>query len=243
MTEREAALVAHGVRELVLANRILAREGVIDDFGHVSLRHPLRPDRFLLARSRSPEVVTAEDILEFDLDGRLIGDDPRRPYLERFIHGAVYAARPDVQAVTHHHARAVIPFTVTDVPLRPVFHMGAVMGPEAPVWDSQPEFGDTRMILDTLEMGQSLARALEHRRVVLLRGHGAVCAAASLRAVCMISVHMKSNAELLLQALPLGAPTYLTPGEVEQTGAMLLSEVPLARAWAYWTARAGFAGL
>jgi len=239
----ETDLLDHSISQLVIANRILAREDVIDDFGHVSVRHPTRPDRFLLSRSRSPEVVTRGDIMEFDLDGTLLSDDPRRPYAERFIHAALYAARPEVNAVSHHHARPVIPFTVTGVPLKPIFHMGAVAGPDVPVWDSQPEFGDTNMLVDSLPMGQSLARTLGDRAAVLLRGHGAVCAAADLRAICMISIYLKENAELILNSLPLGQPAYLTDGEIEKARALLLSDMPLTRAWDYWAARAGFAGL
>jgi ribulose-5-phosphate 4-epimerase/fuculose-1-phosphate aldolase len=239
----EQTLREDAVRNLVLANRILAREDVIDDFGHVSVRHPVNPERFLLSRSRSPEVVTADDIMEFELDGTLVSDDRRRPYSERFIHGAVYMARPDVDAVSHHHARAVIPFSLTDTPLRPVFHMASVIGAEIPVWDSQPEFGDTNMLVDSLEMGRSLARSLGAGACALLRGHGGICAAANLRAVCRISISMRDNAELILKTLPLGAPKYLSPGEIEKAGAMLLGDMPLTRAWDYWTARAGFQGL
>lgn len=233
----------HAVRDLVLANRILAREDVIDDFGHVSMRHPTNPGRFLLSRSRSPEVVTRDDIMEFELDGTLVSDDPRRSYAERFIHGAIYMVRDDVGAVTHHHARSVIPFSVTGVPIRPVFHMGSVAGAEVPVWDSQAEFGDTNMLVDSLEMGHSLAMTLGQGRAALLRGHGAVCAAADLRAVCMVSVYLKDNAELILNSLPLGEPSYLSAGEIELASSMLLSDMPLARAWDYWTARAGYQGL
>ncbi len=236
-------LVENAIRELVLANRILAREDVIDDFGHVSVRHPTNPDRFLLSRSRSPEVVTRDDIMEFELDGTLVSDDNRRPYAERFIHGAIYMARPDVNSVSHHHARSVIPFSVTDTPLRPVFHMASVMGTDIPVWDSQPEFGDTNMLVDSLDMGHSLAKTLGNGRAALLRGHGAICAAPDLKAICMISIYMKDNAELILKTLPLGEPKYLAPGEIEKAGSMLLSDMPLARAWDYWTARAGFSGI
>ena len=236
-------LLDHAIRDLVLANRILAREDVIDDFGHVSVRHPTNPERFLLSRSRSPQVVTRDDIMEFELDGTLVSDDNRRPYAERFIHGAIYMARPDVQSVSHHHARSVIPFSVTDVPLKPVFHMGSAAGHTIPLWDSQPEFGDTNMLVDRLDMGQSLAKALGGERAALLRGHGAVCAAPNLRAICMISIYMKENADLILKTLPLGTPKYLTDGEVEKAGTMLLGEMPLARAWDYWTARAGFQGI
>lgn len=239
----ETELRDNAVRDLVLANRILARENIIDGFGHVSVRHPTNPNRFLLSRSRSPEVVTRDDIMEFDLDGTLVSDDHRRPYAERFIHGAIYMSRPDVNSVSHHHADSVIPFSLTGIPLRAVYHMGAVAGAEIPVWDSQSEFGDTNMLVDTLEMGKSLARALDDNTVVLLRGHGAVCAAAGLRAICMVSIYMRDNAELILSTLPLGQPKYLTAGEIKKTAAMLLSDMPLARAWDYWTARAGFQGL
>ncbi len=237
------AVVDHTIRDLVIANRILAREDVIDDFGHVSVRHPCDAGRFFLSRSRSPQNVTRDDIMEFALDGSLISDDTRRPYAERFIHGAIYMARPDVGAVSHHHARSVVPFSASDVPLKPIFHMASVMGAEVPVWDSQVEFGDTNMLVDTLEMGHSLARTLGDRRAALLRCHGAICAAPDIRGICMISIAMKDNAELILKSLPLGDPKYLTPGEIEMAGKMLLGEMPLARAWDYWTTRAGFAGL
>ncbi|WP_210257486.1 class II aldolase/adducin family protein [Chelativorans sp. ZYF759] len=147
MTEAAASNTDQSVIEatitnLFLANRILAREDVIDDFGHVSVRNPLNPDHYFLSRSRSPAVVTRADIMEFTLDGETVGDDTRRPYAERHIHGAIYKDRPDVNAVTHHHARSVIPFTMVDVSLRPVFHMASVIGEQMNVWDSQDEFGD-----------------------------------------------------------------------------------------------------
>lgn len=237
------ANVENTIRELVIANRILAREDIIDDFGHVSARHPARPDRFFLSRSRSPQIVTRDDILEFDLDGTLVSSDQRRPYAERFIHAAIYAKRPDVHAVTHHHARSIIPFTLTGASLRPAFHMASVMGEEAPAWDSQQEFGDTNMLVDSLEMGLSLAVVLGNGRCALLRGHGAICAAGNLPGVCMISIAMRDNARIILDTLPLGTPSYLSPGEIQRAGDMLLSDMPLKRAWDYWTARAGYEGL
>lgn len=235
--------VGTAIRDLVIANRILAREGVIDDFGHVSVRHPENPGRYFLARSRSPEIVTADDIVEFDLDGTPVNPETRKLYKERALHGAIYMARPDVNAVAHHHARSVLPFTVTDLVLRPVFHMAAVIGAEVPKWDSQDEFGDTNMLVDDLPKGHSLARALGSGTSAILRGHGSVCAAHSLAAVCFVSVYLAENAKVLLATLPHGTPTYLTPGEVEQTAGMLLTDLPLERAWAYYTARAGFAGI
>lgn len=234
----EAALT-----QLVIANRILAREDIIDDFGHVSIRHPLNPERYLLSRSRSPEVVTRDDIMEFTLEGELIGDDPRRPYAERHIHGAIYKDRPDVHSVTHHHARSVLPFTMLDISLRPMFHMASVIGAEIPKWDSQDEFGDTRMIVDSMEMAHSLNRALGQNRVALLRGHGAICAAPNLKAAVMISIALRDNAELIQATRPMGEITYLTDGEIEKTSELLLGAMPMARAWDYWVARAGFGGL
>jgi ribulose-5-phosphate 4-epimerase/fuculose-1-phosphate aldolase len=235
--------VSHAIRELVLANRILAREDVIDDFGHVSLRHPTRPDRYFLSRSRSPVAVTADDIMEFELDGTPVDQRGRRMYAERAIHGTIFMARPDVTSVVHHHARSVLPFTVTKLQMKPVFHMGSVIGPEVPLWDSQDEFGDTNMLVDDLPRGHSLAKALGPHRTVLLARHGACCVGANLRAAVFVSVYMKHNAEMILASLPHGPVSYLTPGEIEKTAAMLLSDMPLSRAWDYWITRAGFSGL
>lgn len=241
--EQHNAVLDDALTQLVLANRILAREDVIDDFGHVSLRNPINPERYFISRSRSPEVVTRGDLMEFTLDGELIGEDPRRPYAERHIHGAIYKDRPDVNAVTHHHARSVLPFTMTDVSLRPMFHMASVIGKHIGTWDSQDEFGDTNMLVDSMPMGHSLSRALGQNRVALLRGHGCVCAGSSLKAVIMISIGLRDNAELIQATRQMGEITYLTDGEIEQSSAMLLSDMPLARAWDYWVARAGYAGL
>lgn len=232
------------IHELVVANRILANEGIIDDFGHVSIRHPARPARYFLSRSRSPQVVTRDDIMEFDLDNAVVGEaDGRRPYKEAAIHGCVYAARPDVNSVVHHHAPPVLPFTVCPVPLRPVFHMGAVMGREAPVWDSQDEFGDTNMLVDDNARGASMARALGAARMVLLKRHGATVVGGTLHDAVFTSIHSTANARLLLDALPLGAVDYLTPGEIDAAAAMLRSPLPQARAWEFWRHRIGLAGL
>lgn len=241
--EASAATVRDAVRDLVMANRILANEGVIDDFGHVSRRHPERPDRYLLSQSRSPALVTTDDIIEFTLEGEPIAPKDRPMYAERALHGAIYMARPDVNSVAHHHARSVLPFTVSAVPLRPLFHMAAVIGATVPVWDSRPEFGDTNMLVDDLPKGHSLARALGQNRCGLLRGHGAVVVGETLHATVFASVYLKENAELVLAALPLGPLDYLTPGEVDLTGAMLRSPLAAKRSWDYYASRAGFRGL
>ena len=239
----DESAIAETLHQLVLANRIMAREGVIDDFGHVSVRSPVDPQRYFLSRSRSPEIVTRDDLMEFTLDGDPIAQNGRAMYRERAIHGATYQARPDVNAVVHHHARSVLPFAVTGRPLRPIFHMASVIGRHIPLWDAQAEFGDTNMLVETPEQGQSLARALGQNSCVLLRGHGANCVASNLRAVTFIAIYMKENADLVLQSLPLGEPAYLTDGEIDQTAAMLLSDLAQNRAWDYRIARAGFRGL
>jgi len=145
--------------QLALANRILAHEGVLDAFGHVSVRHPLDGGRYLLARSRSPELIEPADILEFTLDSEPVLPPTTLLYGERVIHGCIYQARPDVTAIVHHHSRAMMPFCISGVPLRPVDHLGATMGAEIPFWDQRDEFGDTNLIVAKPEEGRSLARA------------------------------------------------------------------------------------
>ena len=162
--------------ELALANRIIAHEGVLDGFGHVSMRHPTDPDRYLLARSRSPELIEPEDIFEFTLDSEPVSAAGVTLYGERVIHGCIYQARPDVNAVCHHHSPAVLPFCVTGVTLEPVFHLGAVIGTAAPFWDSRDDFGDTNMLVIKPEEGRSLAKALGSHWMVLMRRHGATLA-------------------------------------------------------------------
>src|SRR5438034_1895787 len=154
MTDVKAA-----IRDLVVANRILANEDVVDAYGHVSMRHPAHAARYLLARSLSPELVERDDIMEFELDGTPVGDS-RQPYLERFIHGAIYEARPDVHAVVHAHAEAVLPFTITTTPLQPVIHSGSFMGAHVSVWDIRDNFGDTNLLVANMAQGRDLARCL-----------------------------------------------------------------------------------
>lgn len=242
-TAREKAVLDAALTELVIANRILAREDIIDNFGHVSVRNPLNPERYFISRSRSPELVARDDIMEFTLEGEQVSTDSRSPYAERHIHGAIYKDRPDVNAVTHHHARSIIPFTMNGVSLRPMFHMSAVIGVEIEIWDSQDEFGDTNMLVDTMPMGHSLARALSKNRIALLRGHGCICVAENLKAVVMVSIGLRDNAALVQSARQMGEIKYLTDGEIEKASAMLLSPMPLSRAWDYWIKRAGYSGL
>ncbi len=191
-------------RDLVIANRILAHQNVADAYGHVSIRHPSRPEHFLLARSRSPELVTEADIMEFALDSKVIGDDDRPPYLERFIHGAIYEARPDVQAVVHSHAEETLAFSITNMPLRPVIHVARGIGASVPVWDIAEMFGDeTNLLVTNVDHGRDLARCLGQGRVVLMRGHGFAAAGSTIMDVVRTSVYLPVNARVLTTALPL----------------------------------------
>jgi len=224
--------------ELVTANRILAREGIVDAFGHVSMRHPGHPDRFCLSRARAPECIEASDVMQFALDGTPIEPAGRKPYAERFIHGAVYDARPDVRAVVHNHSPGVIPFGVTGVPLRPIMHMCASMGTEIPVWDSRTSFGDTNLLVTNAAMARDLASALGPRSVALMRGHGCVVAGASLREVVFNAIYLELNAVLQQRAGALGEIRFLSDGEVR---AVLDTRTSFTfeRAWEYWCQRAG----
>ena len=224
--------------ELVTANRILARERVVDAFGHVSIRHPARPDRFILSRARAPECIEVDDLMEFSLDGTPIGPHGRKPYAERYIHAAVYETREDVQAVVHNHSPSLIPFGITKTPLRPVMHMCASMGTDVPLWDSRTAFGDTNLLVTTLEMGRDLAGSLGARPVALMRGHGCVVAGSSLRDVVFNAIYLELNAKLQLEASALGDITFLSDGEIEAIRATRAS-FTYERAWEYWCRRAG----
>ena len=227
------------IRDLVVANRILANEDVVDAYGHVSIRHPADPTRYLLARSLSPELIERDDIMEFELDGTPVGDT-RQPYLERFIHGAIYEARPDVQAVVHAHAEAVLPFTITPTPLQPVIHSGSFMGVHVPVWDIRDDFGDTNLLVANMAHGRDLARCLGADNVALMRGHGFAAAARSLIEVVRMSVYVPRNARALLAATGLGPVKALWPGEIAARAAGYQPHSPETwRAWEYWARRAG----
>jgi ribulose-5-phosphate 4-epimerase/fuculose-1-phosphate aldolase len=223
--------------QLALGNRIVAHEGVLDGFGHVSIRHPADPDRYLLARSRSPELIEPSDILEFTLDSKLLTPTNDLPYGECVIHGCIYQARPDVNAVCHHHSMAILPFCVTGAALMPLVGLGATMGGTVPFWDSREEFGDTAMVVTTPEQGRSLARALGPHAMVLMRRHGATVAGATLQETVFRSIFSHRNAELQLRARALGEISPLTPGEAALAESYSLRVRPMGRAWEYWTTR------
>ena len=226
------------VEDLVAANRILVDQGVLDGYGHVSVRHSAAVDRYLLSRSIAPELVTAADIMEFDLDSRPLDPRGRATYLERFIHGEIYRVRPDVRAVVHNHSPSVIPFGVTGQPLRPLYHMSAFLVGGAPVFDIRlARGGMTDMLVRDAPLGQALARALGAAPVALMRGHGAVVVGSSLPAAVFRSVYTEMNARLQAQAMALGGPvTYLDPEEARRAEASVGGTV--GRPWELWKRKA-----
>lgn len=226
------------IDELVTANRILAHEGVVDSFGHISVRHPGHADRYLMSRARAPERIEADDIMTFSLDGTPLDARDRKPYLERFIHGAIYEARSDIHSVVHNHSPSVIPFGVTGKRLKPLMHMCASIGHEVPVWDTQAKFGDTALLVSDMAMGRDLAQMFGAGRTALMRGHGAAVAGRTIREAVFISCYLEVNAKLQMQAVVLGDVTFLTKGEVDaiiaRTGPFTIN-----RAWENWCGRAG----
>ena len=229
-------------RDLVHANRILANEGVVDAYGHVSVRHPDNPEHFLLARSRSPALVVEDDILEFTLDGEPVDPKGPQPYLERFIHAAVMAERPEINSVIHSHAEEVIPFGVTKIPLRPVFHVGSRMGHIASWWDIKDRFGETNLLVTNMDHGRDMAKALGLNKVVLMRGHGFTAATEALYTTVFAAVYTQVNARVLTSALGMGAEVmYLSKAEIDNMakGGGVVGSVGQIRAWEYFCRRAG----
>ncbi len=227
-------------RDLVTANHILAREGVTDALGHVSVRRPDRPDRFFLSCSRSPELVKLDDIMEYDLECDPIDQRGRPMYFERPIHGAIYQARPDVISIVHNHAYEVIPFGLTRKPLKPCVHPACGMGTHVPVWDSRASFGDTDLLITDMERGRDLARGMGNSNCVLLRGHGCVVVGATLKQAVLNAIYFKINASLVLHTMQIGDDiTYLSEGEIELTKKLVYADNSVTRMWEYWSRRCG----
>ena len=233
--------IAALVRDLVVANRILASENVVDAYGHVSVRHPGDPRRFLLATSIAPEMVEEAHIAEFDLECVPVKDDGRPLYHERFIHGGIYEARPDVQAVVHAHSEDVLPFSISAVPLRPVIHSGSFIGANVPVWDIADKFGDTNLLVTNMAQGRDLAKCLANNNVALMRGHGFASAGRSLIEVVRMSVYLPRNARALLHARQLGGEIkFLSQGEIDaRNRGYSPYSTETWRAWEYWANKAG----
>jgi ribulose-5-phosphate 4-epimerase/fuculose-1-phosphate aldolase len=228
--------------DLVLAYRILAAHGVVDAYGHVSARSERDPHRYLLSRAMAPELVTADDILEFDLDSAVIKDPGAALYLERYIHGEIYKSRPEVQAVVHNHSPSVIPFGVTTVPLRPLFNTGAFIGEGIPTFEIRDfqESGD--IIIKTPYLGASLAKTLGAKPAALMRGHGSVVVGENIMMAVVRSVYLELSAKLQMQAMLIAGPggkiVYLDDQEVAATSGRQSSAGTWTRTWDLWCAKA-----
>ena len=232
----DGAALASTIEDLVAANRILAGQGVLDGFGHVSARHPHRPDRYLLSRSLAPGLVTADDLMTFDLESNAVEGDARQPYLERFIHGAIYARRADVMAVVHSHSPSVIPFAASSVPLRPIYHMASFITRQAAVFEIRERFGITDMLVREGSQGVALAEVLAGDAIVLMRGHGFCAVGENLAVAVFRAIYTETNAALQRQAIALGGSvTYLDEGEARLSEKTNRNVV--ARPWALWKAR------
>ena len=221
------------LEDVVVGSRILADFGVVDGFGHVSARHPTNPNHFLMSRSLAPALVTADDIMEFDLDGNAVDARGRSVFIERFIHAEIYRVRPDVMSVVHTHSPGVIPFSVSNVPLRPMYHNPSFLAVGVPVWDIRKDFGDTSMLVNNAALGKSLAAALGDKPVALMRGHGDVAVGPTVKMAVFRAYYTDVNAKLQAQALALGGePNYLTPGEgakADQTNFAVIDRI-----WNLW---------
>ena len=225
------------IENLVYANRILYDQGVLDSFGHVSVRDEKNREHFLLSRSLAPGLVTTRDILEYDLDGSPIDPRGRAVYIERFIHAAIYRTRPDVRAVVHSHTPSLITFSVSGTSLQPVYHLSSFLGAGVPIFDIRDAAGMTDMLVRDNHLGDALAKVLADKPVALMRGHGAVAVGNSIPQAVYRLIYADVNARLQMDAARLGSITFLSPEEAAKSAANLDAQVP--RAWELWKSRIG----
>jgi|SRR5689334_188660 len=225
------------IDDLVSANHILFKEGVVDGFGHVSVRDERNPERFLLARSIAPATVRARDVMEFGMDGEPLSARGRKPYLERYIHSEIYRARPDVVAIVHSHSPALIPFGITGTALKPVFHMSGFLGSATPIFEIREAGGPaTDMLIRDRKLGAALARALGRSPFALMRGHGAVAVGGTLKQTVYRAIYAEVNARLQSEAMRLGAVNYLN--DEEAVNAARTNDGVVDRPWELWKTRA-----
>jgi len=237
VSQRPITPPADLVDKLVYANRILYDQGVVDGLGHVSARHPTEPGVFLLSCNRAPAMVRRADITCYDLDGNTVSETSERPYLERFIHGEIYRARPDVMAVVHSHSPSVIPFGAARRQLRPIFHMSGFLGEGSALFDIREKHGETDMLIRSPELGRSLAECLGRHTCVLMRGHGSTVVGASVRQVVFRAIYAEANARLQMNAQALGEPVYLNLREAQL--ASDANDGQIDRSWNLWLQRLG----
>lgn len=226
------------LEDLVAAYRILAAQGVIDAYGHVSLRSSRNPARYYLARAIAPERVRQEDLIEYDLDSNPVDARGGESVRERFIHGEVYRARPEVMAVVHNHSPSVLPFSVTGVPMRPIFHMAAFVGEGLPNFEIRDVQKGTDLLVKTPQLGKALAKTLGAKPASLMRGHGAVVVGENLPRAVGRSVYLELSARMQMQAMALagsgGKIIYMDDAEVKAS----MPVQDYARAWPMWRAKA-----
>jgi HCOMODA/2-hydroxy-3-carboxy-muconic semialdehyde decarboxylase len=242
MSESPSAAPASGgpvsnelLADLAAASRILVAQGVVDGFGHVSMRHPSAPDRYLMARSIAPALVTVDDLIEYDLESNPVNAQGRGSFLERFIHGQIYRARPDVNAVVHSHSPSVIPFGLVNVPMQATFHNAAFLAAGVPVFDIAERFGETDMLVGSNEKGVALCELMGTHDVVLMRAHGSVACGPTLQAAVFRAVYTEVSARVqhYTVALGKGAPmAVLTPEEGRLADAV--NQTAGLRAWNLW---------
>lgn len=225
------------VEKLVIANRILYQQNVVDGFGHVSVRHDQSSEHFLLARSMAPALVKRADILTFDMDANPLDANGRAAYLERFIHSAIYRARPDVQAVVHSHSPSVIPFAATRQPLKPLYHMSAFLREGSAFFDIRDAAGNTDLLICNAALGDALAQSLGSHAVVLMRGHGSTVVGTSLEQVVYRAIYAEMNAKLQQQAIALGDVIYLNAEEADKAAAT--NDGQVQRPWVLWREAVG----
>jgi len=231
-------VIASIIADLAAASRILATHGVVDAFGHVSLRHPEVPGRYLMARSVAPALVTPDDIMEYDLDSNPINANGRSSFLERFIHGEIYKARPDIQSIVHSHSPSVIPFGLVHVPVKAMFHNAAFIAAGVPVFDIREKFGATDMLVGNREKGLALASVLGSKDVVLMRAHGSVACGPTLEAAVFRAVYTEVNARIQHWTTALAARASdaaiaaLDPEEGRL--ADVINQTAAVRAWDLW---------
>jgi HCOMODA/2-hydroxy-3-carboxy-muconic semialdehyde decarboxylase len=221
------------IEDLVAANRILVHEKVLDGFGHVSIRDPRNPARYLMSRSIAPALVTADDIMEFDLDGTAIDAKGRGSYRERFIHGEIYKVRPDVNAVIHSHSPTIVPFSVTKYPLKPILHNAAFLGAGPPVFDIREVAGATNLLVETPALGKAMAQALGPANIVLMRGHGDTVVGPNVRLATFWAIYAEVNARQLAQAIAIGGPIIFIEGEEQRLTHENMTKA-YERPWQMW---------
>ena len=227
---------ASTLQDLAAASRILADQGVFDAAGHVSMRHPANPERFLMSRSLAPALVTADDIMEFTLDCEPCDARGRTAFIERYLHGEIYRARPDVMGVAHGHSPAVVPFGLVSTPMRATYHNAAFLASGVPVFDIRDTFGATDIVINSSPRGAALARALADKAVVLLRAHGFVAVGPSLQAAVFRAIFTEVSARVQLQAEALGGPLAALDDE-EGRKADAINLATVGRSWEFWKRR------